>query len=82
MTLLKLASHLKGKYENYDYNGSEIAGFLMGLRYCKKINDSHIYLVLQYVKPEHYFRNYTEIDEMIPKIKKKLERVILNENNQ
>ena len=72
MTLLKLTSHLLGKYNNNDYSEQEVAGFLYGLRYCKKLNNNNISHILEYIFPERYAKNYTEIDLKMPRLKKRL----------
>ena len=74
MTLLKLSSYLAGKYNNNDYSEQEIAGFLYGLRYCKKINNLDISYMLEYICPALYAKNYTEIDLKMPRLKKRLTR--------
>lgn len=72
MTLLKLSSHLLGKYNSNDYSEQEVAGFLYGLRYCKKLNNNNISDMLEYIFPERYAKNYTEIDLKMPRLKKRL----------
>lgn len=73
MTLLKLASYLKGKYDNYQYSCEEVSGFLCGLEYCKKITESNSIDIYNYICRN--YSNQTEQDEIRAKLKKKLEKI-------
>lgn len=73
VSLLKLASYLKGHV--YGYGDTFIIGFLNGMRYLNLITDNDVDLVCKYIHPEIYFKNYTEIDYHIPRIKRKLSKI-------
>ena len=80
--LLKLSSYLRGKFDNMYYSEEEIAGFLYGLRYNRQLTNNDIKMMLKYIMPEIYVKdyyNYTYPNEspILSKIKKSLAKINL-----
>ena len=73
MNLLQLGSYFRRRVDLAGFNEGEIYCFLLGMKFCgKRLTTKNIDDLLFYVFPANNAKNYTEIDEKLPIVKKRL----------